>query len=116
MPTPDQDPKPPRPGSFWARPDRGQLLWSVVLNAVVVFAIVIAVIPVAALVRGFVDLGVRSKALSGADAFAYGLAFTALFLGAFFFTYAINDYLGTGIVLLTTLASRVRIDNGHSHH
>src|SRR6266851_2673184 len=97
MPTPDPDPKPPRPGSFWARPDRGQLLWSVALNAIVVFAIVIAVIPIAALVHGFVDLVVRSKALSGADAFAYGLAFTGLFLGAIFFTYAIKYYLGTGI-------------------
>jgi len=116
MPTPDQDPKPPRPGSFWARPDRGQLLWSVVLNAVVVFAIVIAVIPIAALVRGFVDLVVRSKALSGADAFAYGLAFTGLFLGAIFFTYAIKYYLGTGIVLLTTLVSGGRNGNGNGNH
>jgi glycosyltransferase involved in cell wall biosynthesis len=115
MPTPDQDPKQPRPGSFWARPDRGQLLWSVALNAIVVFGIVIAVIPIAALVRGFVDLVVRSKALSGADAFAYGLAFTGLFLGAIFFTYAIKYYLGTGIVLLTTLVSGGRNGNGNGN-
>src|SRR5713101_186695 len=123
MPTADQDPKPPRPGPFWARPDRGQLLWSIALNAIVVFAIVIAVIPIAALVHGFVDLVVRSKALSGADAFAYGLAFTGLFLGAIFFTYAIKYYLGTGIVLLTTLVSAglSRINrngngNGNGYH
>src|SRR6266849_2077492 len=113
MPTPDQDPKQPRPGSFSARPDRGQLLWSVALNAIVVFAIVIAVIPIAALVHGFVDLVVRSKSLSGADAFAYGLAFTGLFLGAIFFTYAIKYYLGTGIVLLTTLVAGGRNGNGN---
>src|SRR6266849_2305473 len=113
MPAPDQDPKQPRPGSFWARPDRGQLLWSVALNAIVVFAIVIAVIPIAALVHGFVDLVVRSKSLSGADAFAYGLAFTGLFLGAIFFTYAIKYYLGTGIVLLTTLVAGGRNGNGN---
>ena len=116
MPAPDTDPKPAGPGSFWARPDRGQLLWSVVLNAIVVFAIAIAVIPIAALLRGFVDLVVRSKALSGADAFAYGLAFTGLFLGAIFFTYAIKYYLGTGIVLLTTLVSGGRNGNGNGNH
>jgi len=116
MPAPDTDPKPAGPVSFWARPDRGQLLWSVVLNAIVVFAIVIAVIPIAALLRGFVDLVVRSKALSGADAFAYGLAFTGLFLGAIFFTYAIKYYLGTGIVLLTTLVSGGRNGNGNGNH
>src|SRR6266852_7044246 len=115
MPAPDQDPKQPRPGSFWARPDRCQLLWSVALNAIVVFAIVIAVIPIAALVHGFVDLVVRSKTLSGADAFAYGLAFTGLFLGAIFFTYAIKYYLGTGIVLLTTLAAGGRNGNGNGN-
>src|SRR5712691_3113341 len=116
MPAPDTDPKPAGPGSFWARPDRGQLLWSVVLNAIVVFAIVIAIIPIAALLRGFVDLVARSKAISGADAFAYGLAFTGLFLGAIFFTYAIKYYLGTGIVLLTTLVSGGRNGNGNGNH
>src|SRR3989475_6078462 len=109
MPAADQGP--PR-----ARPDRGQLLWSVVLNAIVIFAIVIAIIPIAALARGFVDLVVRSKALSGADTFAYGLAFTGLFLGAIFFTYAIKYYLGTGIVLLTTLVSGGRNGNGNGNH
>ncbi len=97
------------------RSDRGQLLWSIVLNAIVVIAIVIAIIPIAALVRGFADLVVRSKNLSGADAFAYGLAFTGLFLGAIFFTYAIKYYLGTGIVLLTTLVSG-RNGNGNGNH
>ena len=97
------------------RSDRGQLFWSVVLNAIVVFAIVIAIIPIAALLRGFVGLVVQSKNLSGADVFAYGLAFTGLFLGAIFFTYAIKYYLGTGIVLLTTLVSG-RNGNGNGNH
>src|SRR5437879_8199856 len=118
MPAADQDPKGPGPSSPGARPDRGQLLWSVVLNAIVIFAIAIAIIPIAALVRGFVDLVVRSKAMSGADTFAYGLAFTGLFLGAIFFTYAIKYYLGTGIVLLTTLVSGGRNGNanGNEHN
>ena len=85
------------------RPDRGQLLWSLFLNGLVVFAIVIAIIPIAALVRGVVDLVAHSQAVSGEDAVAYGLAFVGLFFGAIFFTYAIKYYLGTAIVLLTTL-------------
>jgi len=116
MPAADQDPNRPGSSSPGPRPDRGQLLWSVVLNAIVVFAVVIAIIPIAALLRGFVDLVVRSKALSGADTFAYGLAFTGLFLGAIFFTYAIKYYLGTGIVLLTTLVSGGRNGNGNGNH
>jgi glycosyltransferase involved in cell wall biosynthesis len=95
-------------------PDRGQLLWSVLLNAIVAFAIVISIIPIALLVRGFVDVVRRSQALSGADVVAYGFAFTGLFLGAIFFTYAIKYYLGTAIVLLTTLVSGGRNGNGNS--
>ena len=95
--------------------DRGQLVWSVLLNAIVVLAIVISIIPIVLLVRGFFDLVVRSQALSGADVLAYGFAFTGLFLGAIFFTYAIKYYLGTAIVLLTTLASGGRNGNGNGH-
>jgi glycosyltransferase involved in cell wall biosynthesis len=89
-------------------------VWSVFLNAIVVLAIVISIIPIVLLVRGFVDLVVRSQALSGADVLAYGFAFTGLFLGAIFFTYAIKYYLGTAIVLLSTLVSGSRNGNGHS--
>jgi len=42
---------------------------------------------------------------SGADWLAYGFAFTGLFLGAVFFTYAIKYYVSTAIVLLTTLVA-----------
>jgi glycosyltransferase involved in cell wall biosynthesis len=95
--------------------DRGQLVWSVLLNAIVVLAIVISIIPIVLLVRGFFDLVVRSQALSGADVLAYGFAFTGLFLGAIFFTYAIKYYLGTAIVLLSTLASGSRNGNGNGN-
>jgi glycosyltransferase involved in cell wall biosynthesis len=96
------------------RTDRAQLLWSVLLNTIVLFAIVVSIIPIVLLVRGFVELVRRSQALSGADVIAYSFAFTGLFLGAIFFTYAIKYYLGTAIVLLTTLASGGRNGNGHS--
>ncbi len=97
------------------RTDRAQLLWSVLLNTIVLFAIVVSIIPIALLVRGFVELVRRSQALSGADLIAYSFAFTGLFLGAIFFTYAIKYYLGTAIVLLTTLASGGRNGNGNGH-
>jgi glycosyltransferase involved in cell wall biosynthesis len=97
------------------RSDWGQLLWSVVLNAIVLFAIVVAIIPIALLVRGFVELVARSQATSGADVVAYAFAFTGLFLGAIFFTYAIKYYLGTAIVLLTTVVSGSRNGNGNGH-
>ena len=100
----------------WARPDRGQLLWSVLLNTILLLAIVIAIIPIAALAHGVFDLIGRSQIASGSDALAYGFAFTGLFLGAVFFTYAIKYYLGTAIVLLTTLVSGgARNGNGNGH-
>ena len=95
--------------------DKGQLLWSVFLNAIVLLAIVLSIIPLVALLRGFFDLVSRSQAMSGSDAFAYGLAFTGLFLGAIFFTYAIKYYLGTGIVLITTLVAGGRNGNGNGN-
>jgi glycosyltransferase involved in cell wall biosynthesis len=97
------------------QPDRVQLLWSILLNAMVLLAIVISIIPIALLVRGFFDLVIRSQALSGADVVAYAFAFTGLFLGAIFFTYAIKYYLGTAIVLLTTLVLGGRNGNGNGN-
>jgi len=96
-----------------ARRERSQVVWSVFLNSLVVFAVVIAIIPIVAIVRGVVDLVATSQARSGADLFAYALAFTGLFLGAIFFTYAIKYYLGTAIVLLTTLLAGGRNGNGN---
>src|SRR5712664_972578 len=101
--------------SHHPRPERGQLLWSILLNAIVALAIAISIIPIALLVHGFCDLVTRSQALSGADVLAYAFAFTGLFLGAIFFTYAIKYYLGTGIVLLTTLVAGGRNGNGNGN-
>jgi glycosyltransferase involved in cell wall biosynthesis len=95
--------------------DRGQLVWSVFLNAIVVLAIVVSIIPILLLVHGFIDLVTRSQARSGADVLAYGFAFTGLFLGAIFFSYAIKYYLGTAIVLLTTLVLSGRSGNGNGN-
>jgi 1,2-diacylglycerol 3-beta-glucosyltransferase len=92
---------------------RGQLLWTIVLTALVLLAIVISIVPLVALVRGLADVITGSRRLSGVDAVAYGFAFTGLFLGAVFFTYAIKYYLGTAIVLLTTLLAGGRNGNGN---
>ena len=82
---------------------RGQIAWSVLLNAVLVGAVVVGLIPIVAIVHGFLDLVTHSKNVSGRDWIAYGFAFTGLFLGAVFFAYAIKYYLSTIMVLLTTL-------------
>jgi Glycosyl transferase family 2 len=87
------------------RPDRGQLLWTALLDGILVSAVVFAVAPILAIIRGFVELVVQSKIQSGADWVGYGFAFTGLFFGAIFFAYAVKYYLSTVIVLLTTLAT-----------
>jgi 1,2-diacylglycerol 3-beta-glucosyltransferase len=116
MPEGDGDPLKTGARRNGSRADRGPLLWSVFLNALVVFAIVIAIIPIVALVRGVVQVLSTSQARSGVDTVAYGFAFTGLFLGAIFFTYAIKYYLGTAIVLVTTLlAGRSSNGNGNAH-
>jgi glycosyltransferase involved in cell wall biosynthesis len=94
---------------------RGQLAWSVFLTALVLLAVVISIIPLVALVRGFAQVVGESRTLSGGDAVAYGFAFTGLFLGAVFFTYAIKYYLGTAIVLLTSLLTGGRNGNGNGN-
>src|SRR5487761_936566 len=102
---------------FWLRrrQDRGQLLWTALLDGILVVAVVLAIAPLAALVRGFVDLFVQSKIQSGADWLAYGFAFTGLFLGAIFFAYAVKYYLSTVIVLITTLAFGSNGGNGNGN-
>jgi cellulose synthase/poly-beta-1,6-N-acetylglucosamine synthase-like glycosyltransferase len=97
-----------------ARQDRGLLLWTALLDAILVAAIVLAITPIAGLVRGFVDLVVQSKIRTGADWIGYGFAFTGLFLGAVFFAYAVKYYLSTVIVLLTSLATGRSGGNGHN--
>src|SRR5579864_5631059 len=90
-----------------ARPVKaaGPLVWSVVLNSILVAAFVVGAIPIVAIARGFADMVAQSKIRSGADWLAYGLAFTGLFLGAIFFAYAIKYYLSTVMVLLTALVT-----------
>ena len=96
------------------RGDRGpQLVWSVVLNAILVAAFVLGAIPFVGIARGFVEVVQQSKIRSGVDWLAYGFAFTGLFLGAIFFAYAIKYYLSTAMVLLTTLVTTPRAGNGH---
>jgi cellulose synthase/poly-beta-1,6-N-acetylglucosamine synthase-like glycosyltransferase len=86
------------------RPDRGMLLWTALLDGILVVAVVLAITPLIALVRGFAELVGQSKIQSGADWLGYGFAFAGLFLGAVFFAYAVKYYLSTVIVLLTTIA------------
>ena len=97
------------------RPDRGQLLWTALLDGILVLGVALAIAPLAALVRGFADLFLQSKIQSGADWLGYGFAFTGLFLGAVFFAYAVKYYLSTVIVLITTLAFRRNGGNGNGN-
>jgi cellulose synthase/poly-beta-1,6-N-acetylglucosamine synthase-like glycosyltransferase len=98
------------------RRDRGQIVWRVFLNAILVGAFVLAAIPIVAIVRGFIGLVAQSRIRSGGDLLAYGFAFTGLFLGAVFFAYAVKYYLSTAMVLLTTLvATGGRNGNGGVH-
>jgi 1,2-diacylglycerol 3-beta-glucosyltransferase len=99
------------------RPDRGQLIWTALLDSILVGAVVLAIAPIIAIVRGFADLVGQSKIQSGGDWVAYGFAFTGLFLGAIFFAYAVKYYLSTVIVLLTTIATGGgRKPNGNGHN
>src|ERR1700687_2936725 len=99
-----------------ARSDRNQLAWSVLLNVILIAAVVLGVIPIVAIGRGFLELVTESKTRSGADWVGYGFAFTGLFLGAIFFAYAIKYYLSTVMVLLTTLVfGSPRNGNGNGH-
>jgi 1,2-diacylglycerol 3-beta-glucosyltransferase len=96
------------------REDRAQLLWTALLDAILAAAAVLAITPIVAIGRGFVDLVAQSKIQSGGDWIAYGFAFTGLFLGALFFAYAVKYYLSTVMVLITTLATGGRNGNGHT--
>jgi cellulose synthase/poly-beta-1,6-N-acetylglucosamine synthase-like glycosyltransferase len=97
------------------RHDRGQLLWTALLDGILLVAVVLAITPIVALVRGFVDLVSQSQIQSGADWLGYGFAFTGLFLGAVFFAYAVKYYLSTVIVLITTIAFGRNGGNGNGN-
>src|SRR5579872_6082935 len=66
-----------------------ELLWSAVFDAVLVLGMAMAVLPVVAVVRGFVELFTSTHVHSARDAIAYGLAFAGLLLGGVFFAYAV---------------------------
>src|SRR5580765_3698307 len=60
------------------RPDRVMLLWTALLDAILVVAVVLAITPLIALVHGFAELVGQSKVQSGADWLGYGFAFAGL--------------------------------------
>src|SRR6202521_4282637 len=97
-------------------PGRSQLIWPAVIDSILVGAVVLAIAPIIAIVRGFADLAAQSKIQGGGDWIAYGFAFTGLFLGAIFFAYAVKYYLSTLIVLLTSIATGGRKPRGNGHN
>ena len=96
---------PGHPPAGKAGRDGGGLLWSLLLNTILVCAFVAGAIPIVAIVHGFIEMVGQSRLRSGADWVSYGFAFTGLFVGAVFFAYAIKYYLSTAMVLLTTLVT-----------
>src|SRR5215467_2713919 len=99
-------------------PRGAEVFWSAVLDAVLLVAAVAAVLPVLAIVRGFIDLFTQAHVHSSRVAVAYAFAFTGLLLGGVFFAYAVKYYLSTGIVLLSAMlpASGRRNGNGHDRN
>jgi 1,2-diacylglycerol 3-beta-glucosyltransferase len=91
------------------------VLWTALLDAILIVAVALAIAPLVAIAHGFVELVTQSKIQSGADWVGYLFAFTGLFLGAIFFAYAVKYYLSTVIVLLTTLATGGRKGSGNGH-
>src|SRR5438105_5948427 len=89
-------------------------LWSSILDAILLVATVMAILPAVAVVRGFVELFAHTHVHDGREAVAYGFAFAGLLLGGLFFAYAVKYYLSTVLVLLTALLPTGR-RNGNSH-
>src|SRR5579859_4515712 len=100
------------------RDDRGgQLIWTAVLDAVLLLALVLGLLPAVAFVRGFVELFTQTHVHDAKDAVAYSLAFAGLLLGALFFAYAVKYYLSTAVVLFTALLPAGRRGaNGHDQN
>src|SRR5947207_5686198 len=93
-------------------PGGADLLWSSVLDAILLLATALAILPAVAVVRGFVELFAHTHVHDAREAVAYTFAFAGLLLGGVFFAYAVKYYLSTFLVLLTALLpSRHR--NGH---
>ena len=90
-------------------------LWTSVLDAILLFAVVLALLPVVAFVRGFVELFTQAHVRSAHDGVAYAFAFSGLLLGGVFFAYAVKYYLGTLMVLLSALLPGGRNGNGNGN-
>src|SRR5437763_1810256 len=56
-------------------PNRSEMLWTAVLDAVLLVGIGLALLPIVAIVRGFVDLFTQTHVHSTREAIAYALAF-----------------------------------------
>ena len=92
-----------------------ETLWTSVLDAVLLLAFVLALLPAVAFVRGFVDLFGQAHVHSARDGVAYAFAFSGLLLGGIFFAYAVKYYLGTFMVLLSALLPGGRNGNGNGN-
>src|SRR5947207_1428894 len=93
-------------------PGGADLLWSSVLDAILLLATALAILPAVAVVRGFVELFAHTHVHDAREAVAYTFAFAGLLLGGVFFAYAVKYYFSTFLVLLNALLpSRHR--NGH---
>jgi glycosyltransferase involved in cell wall biosynthesis len=101
----------------------GGLLWSTVLDAVLLLATVMAVLPAVAVVRGFAELFTQTHVHDTREGVAYSFAFAGLLLGGLFFAYAVKYYLSTVLILLTALlpgghrsrGGHDRVGNGRQH-
>src|SRR5579859_6890918 len=100
------------------RNDRGgELIWTSVLDAVLLIALVLGLLPAVAFVRGFIELFTQAHVHDTRDAVAYSFAFAGLLLGGLFFAYAVKYYLSTAMVLLTALLPvGSRAPNGHDQN
>ena len=81
----------------------GEQFSTAVLDAVLLIAFVLALLPAIAFVRGLYELFTETHVHDARDAVAYTFAFTGLILGGIFFAYAVKYYLSTLIVLVTAL-------------
>src|SRR5579859_5050716 len=94
---------------------RRELLWTVFLNALLVSALVVGVLPLLAILRSALALTADHTQHGLGDYLGYFFSFVALLMGSLFFVYSIKYYLGTAIVLLSTAAAGGRSDTGRTH-
>jgi len=98
-----------------SRQDWRQLLGNFLFNGIFAVALVLALLPIIAILRGAIALISEHAGFGPGDVLGTSLAFVALLLGSMFFAYSIKYYLGTGLVLLTTLLSPQTNGNGNGN-